>query len=132
MRWRVRALAYLMLLGTVSAVRRRCVSRLIQIVDPDGPRDRLTVGLRLLLGIPHFIVLVCLLLVWWITSLVVWLMILFTGDYPQRLYAFGAGCLAWLIRVEAYVLLLVDEYPPFSCVSRARGRDRRDGQDRPA
>ena len=30
------------------------------------------------------------------------------------LYDFGAGALRWLIRVEAYMLLLIDDYPPFS------------------
>ena len=43
-----------------------------------------------------------------------WFLILFTGRYPQGLYAFGVGAFQWLIRVEAYLLLLVDEYPPFS------------------
>ena len=41
-------------------------------------------------------------------------MILATGRYPRGLYTFGVVCLRWLIRVEAYLLLLVDEYPPFS------------------
>ena len=30
------------------------------------------------------------------------------------LHAFGRSVLQWYIRVEAYLLLLVDEYPPFS------------------
>jgi uncharacterized protein DUF4389 len=30
------------------------------------------------------------------------------------MYDFGAGVLRWFMRVEAYMLLLVDEYPPFS------------------
>lgn len=86
----------------------------IEVVDPIGPRDRLTVGLRILLGIPHFIVLVFLIVAWWVTSFVAWLLILIDGKYPQGLYNFGVGTLRWLLRVEAYMLLLVDEYPPFS------------------
>jgi hypothetical protein len=27
---------------------------------------------------------------------------------------FGIGVMRWALRVEAYLLLLVDEYPPFS------------------
>jgi hypothetical protein len=115
LRWRGRALAYLMLLedqyppfGDASYP----VS--VTIVDPTAPRDRLTVGLRFLLAIPHFFVLVFLLTGFWITTIVAWFLILFTGRYPQALYDFGVGVLRWLIRVEAYVLLLVDEYPPFS------------------
>jgi hypothetical protein len=48
------------------------------------------------------------------TAVVSWLLILLTGRYPQGLYDFGVGALRWLIRVEAYMLLLVDDYPPFS------------------
>ena len=82
--------------------------------DPDRPRDRLTVGLRILLAIPHFVVLFFVLSAWWVTTILAWFLILITGRYPQMLHGFGAGALRWLIRVEAYVLLLVDDYPPFS------------------
>jgi hypothetical protein len=83
------------------------------VVDP-GPRDRLTVALRILLAIPHFIVLFFVVFAWWVTSIVAWVAILLTGAYPQGLYDFGVGALRWLLRVEAYMLLLVDDYPPFS------------------
>ena len=43
-----------------------------------------------------------------------WFIILITGRYPRGLYDFGVGALRWLIRVEAYLLLMVDDYPPFS------------------
>ncbi len=115
MRWRVRALAYLMLLeDPYPPFGDAPYPASLTIVDPIGPRDRVTVGFRIFLGIPHFIVLVCLVFAWWITSFVAWLAILFTGAYPQGLYDFGVGVLRWLLRVEAYMLLLVDEYPPFS------------------
>ncbi len=115
MRWRVRALAYLMLLrDEYPPFGDGPYPTSIEIVDPAGPRDRLTVGLRILLGIPHFIVLVFLAFAWWITAIIAWLVILFTGEYPAGLYDFGVGVLRWLLRVEAYMLLLVDEYPPFS------------------
>ena len=86
----------------------------VTVVDPEGPRDRLTVGFRLLLLIPHVLVLFFLLCAWWVTTIIAWFAILVTGAYPQGLYQFGAGVLRWFIRVEAYRLLLVDEYPPFS------------------
>jgi uncharacterized protein DUF4389 len=114
LRWRVRALAYLMLLvdryppfgdGEYPAT--------LTLAEPPA-RDRLTVGFRLFLVIPHLIVLFFLICAWWVTSFVSWLLILFTGEYPQGLYDFGAGVLRWLIRVEAYMLLYVDEYPPFT------------------
>ncbi len=115
LRWRVRALAYLMLLedgyppfgdGPYPAT--------LTVEDPSRPRNRLTVGFRLLLAIPHFVVLVLLMMAWWLTAMVAWVMILVAGVYPQPLYDFGVASLRWLIRVEAYMLLLTDEYPPFS------------------
>ena len=115
MRWRVRAIAYFMLLedqyppfgdGPYPAS--------IEIVEPAGLRDRLSVGVRILLAIPHAIVLVFVMLGWCLATIAAWFIILFTGAYPRELYDFGVGALRWLLRVEAYLLLLVDEYPPFS------------------
>jgi hypothetical protein len=45
---------------------------------------------------------------------IAWFAILFTGRYPEGLYHFGSGVLRWNIRVDAYLLLLTDVYPPFS------------------
>jgi len=59
-------------------------------------------------------VLVFVLLAWGFTTVIAWFSILFTGSYPEGLYDFGVGALRWRIRVEAYFLLMVDEYPPFS------------------
>ena len=115
LRWRVRALTYFMLLedvyppfgdGTYPAA--------IEVIDPVGSRDRLAIGLRILLAIPHFIVLFFVLVAWGFTTIAAWFSILFTGDYPQVLYDFGVGALRWRLRVEAYILLMVDAYPPFS------------------
>ena len=86
----------------------------LTFVEPEGPRRRLSVGFRLILIIPQLIVVGLLTIAWWVTSFVAWLAILVTGHYPEGLYQFGVGVLRWFIRVEAYLLLLVDEYPPFS------------------
>lgn len=115
MRWRVRALAYLMLLeDRYPPFGDAEYPASLTVTDPAGPRDRLTVGLRLLLAIPHFFVLFFIVFAWWLTAIVSWFLILITGEYPDGLYQFGVGTLRWILRVEAYVLLLVDEYPPFS------------------
>ena len=115
LRWRVRALAYFMLLadryppfgdGPYPAA--------LVFDEPGRPRDRLSIGLRLILAIPHFIVLFFILFLWWVTTIIAWFAILITARYPPGLYDFGAGAMRWLIRVEAYLLLLVDDYPPFS------------------
>jgi len=115
LRWRVRALAYTMLLqdayppfgdGPYPAT--------LTIADPPAIRDRVSVGLRIVLAIPHFIVLALLMLGWWVTAAVSWLLILVSGEYPEPFYTFGVGALQWLVRVEAYMMLMTDEYPPFS------------------
>lgn len=43
-----------------------------------------------------------------------WLIIIITGSAPSGLYNFTAGALRIGTRLEAYMLLLTDEYPPFS------------------
>jgi hypothetical protein len=51
---------------------------------------------------------------WIVATIVAWGAILLTGRHPEPLYRFGAGVMRWELRVEAYVLLLHDEYPPFT------------------
>ena len=115
LRWRVRALAYLMLLeDAYPPFGDAPYPSSIEVTDPALPRDRVTVGFRLLLAIPHFVVLFFVLLAWGLTTVIAWFAILFTGAYPRGLYEFGVGALRWRLRLEAYLLLMVDEYPPFS------------------
>ena len=115
MRWRVRAIAYLMLLEDVyPPFGDDQYPAAVEVVDPAGLRDRVSVGFRLILAIPHFIVLFFVMIAWCITTIVAWFAILFTGAYPAGLYDFGVGSLRWLIRVQAYLLLLIDDYPPFA------------------
>jgi len=114
LRWRVRALAYLMLLtDRYPPFGDSAYPAELTIVDP-AARDRLSVGFRLFLAIPHFIVLTFLGLAWWITAIIGWLFVLFTAAYPAGLFEFGVGMLRWFLRVEAYLLLMIDEYPPFT------------------
>jgi hypothetical protein len=77
-------------------------------------RNRLAVGLRLIYLIPHIIVLFFIGIAWVITTVISWFAILFSGAYPESFYRFSVGYLRWSLRVEAYALLLHDEYPPFS------------------
>jgi hypothetical protein len=115
MRWRVRALSYMMLLeDQYPPFGDAPYPASIEIAEPVLPRNRVTVGFRVFLAIPHFIALFFVLFAWWITAVVAWFAILITGAYPDGLYEFGVGALRWLLRVEAYMLLLVDDYPPFS------------------
>ena len=77
-------------------------------------RDRLSVALRLIYVIPHAVVLFFVGIAWFVTAVIAWFAILLNGAYPEGLYRFAVGYLRWSLRVEAYVLLLHDQYPPFS------------------
>ena len=115
LRWRVRALAYTMLLeDRYPPFGDAAYPATLMIENPPAQRNRVTVGFRIFLAIPHLIVLIFLIMAWWITAFVGWLAILIDQPYPAPLYTFGVGALQWLIRVEAYMLLMTDEYPPFS------------------
>jgi hypothetical protein len=115
LRWRVRAVAYVtMLRDEYPPFGDGVYPAALVLVPPVEPRNRLTVAFRIFLALPHIIVLWFLGLAWALTSIVAWFAILFTGKYPAALYDFAVGVLRWNIRVEAYLLLLVDEYPVFS------------------
>jgi hypothetical protein len=76
--------------------------------------SRLLIFFKWLLIIPHLIVLVLLGIVYWITLVIAWFAILFTARYPKGLFNFGVGLLRWGARINAYYMLMRDDYPPFS------------------
>ena len=77
-------------------------------------RNRLTVLVRLLLAIPHAIVLMLAWMVGFVAVLVGFLAVLFTGKWPDGLRSFVLGLMRWQLRFNSYFFLLHDEYPPFS------------------
>ena len=81
-----------------------------------GParQRRVTVLFRLLLAIPHFIVLYVLTFAAELVAVIGWFAALFTGRLPAGLADFLTGWLRWSTRVYAYAGLLTDEYPPFA------------------
>ncbi|MGA2285100.1 MAG: DUF4389 domain-containing protein [Dehalococcoidia bacterium] len=115
LRWRARALAYWALLRDEYPPfgdGEYPVEAAFPMVLED--RNRLTVGFRLILIIPQIIVLAVVEIAWLVTAVIGWFATLFTGHYPDGLWEFGEGVLRWELRVETYMLLLHDEYPPFS------------------
>jgi hypothetical protein len=77
-------------------------------------RDRLSTAFRLIFAIPHFVVLVLLSIAAAVAFVVAFFAVLFTGRWPAGLRDFVFGTYRWWLRAEGYVLLLTDEYPPFS------------------
>jgi hypothetical protein len=115
LRWRVRAISYMTLLrDEYPPFSDEEYPAELRITMPEGERDRLSVAIRILLVIPHMCVLWLLGLALGLATAIAWVAILLTGRYPATLYGFAIGALAWSIRVEAYMLLLRDEYPPFT------------------
>lgn len=115
LRWRVRAIAYLLLLrDEYPPFGDESYPAELVLSEAPADRDRLTVFFRILLALPHLVVVGLLSVVWACTTAVAWVMILLTGRYPETLYGFALGVFAWTTRVEAYLLLLTDEYPPFT------------------
>ncbi|MBI2165632.1 MAG: DUF4389 domain-containing protein [Chloroflexi bacterium] len=67
-----------------------------------------------LLALPHYIVLLFLILGELIVVIISWFVILFTGRYPKPLFNYVVGVTRWSLRVGAYMgLLVTDRYPPF-------------------
>ena len=76
-------------------------------------RNRLTAFFRILLVIPHLIVLALLAIGVWVASIIGFFAVLFTGKWPEGLRDFVIKVMRWGLRVQAYFLLLTDLYPPF-------------------
>lgn len=76
-------------------------------------RNRVTVGFRLILAIPHLIVLALLGIAASVAVLIGFFAVLFTRRWPVSLRDFVVNVQRWYLRVQTYLLLLTDEYPPF-------------------
>jgi hypothetical protein len=69
---------------------------------------------RAILLIPHFIVLF---FVYWLAALLLlfsWVPVLILGRQADVIYSVVGGATRWWLRVTAYLLKMVDRYPPFS------------------
>jgi hypothetical protein len=77
-------------------------------------RNRLTVAFRLILVIPHLVVLGLLAIAAYVVTVIAFFAVLFTGRWPVGMRDFVLNVYRWYLRVSAYFLLLVDDYPPFA------------------
>lgn len=71
---------------------------------------------KMLLTLPHFVVLAALTVVFAVATLVAGVAVLITGRYPRPVFDLVVGILRWEWRVGFYVYaaLGTDRYPPFS------------------
>jgi hypothetical protein len=77
-------------------------------------RSRLTTFFRGIMFIPAAIVAYVIGIVMGILVIVSWFAIVITGKQPQGLFNSVSTFFRWIIRTQAYYLLLTDEYPPFN------------------
>ena len=89
----------------------------LELPDEPAHRDRKSVGLRLFMLIPHLVVLFGLLIVQLFVSLVAWFSIAFTRRLNDSLWRFTCDVINYALRVEAYALLIHDQFPSFSLAS---------------
>ena len=85
----------------------------LDVPHNEGPRNRGTVAIRIILAIPHLLIVQ----VWnyaiEIVAVIHWFIQVFTGKRNQGLFDFSNRYLDYASRVNTYVGLLFDEYPGF-------------------
>lgn len=64
--------------------------------------------------LPHGFVLIFRSLASLVLMFVAFWVVLFTGSYPTSIHEFNVGTMRWSTRVNLYLLLMTDKYPPFS------------------
>ena len=86
----------------------------LELPEEPETRDFKSVALRPLLLLPHLIVLFCLLAVTFLVCIGSWASIVFKGEMGENLWRFIRDVMAYALRVEAYGLLIHDQFPSFS------------------
>ena len=76
--------------------------------------SQITTLFRCIMVIPQSMVLSALGTVAGVILFFAWVIIIFTGKYPKGMFDFISGYLRWMTRVNGYIYLLTDKYPPFS------------------
>jgi hypothetical protein len=81
--------------------------------DYKEQQSRLTTFFRLIVAIPWLIVMYFWQLLGAIGIIVGWFAILFTGRYPDGLYNLTSMALRYHARINSWIYLMTDEWPPF-------------------
>lgn len=88
----------------------------VDVLPELADRNRVTTGFRFILAIPQFVALALLSFAAAVALIVAFFAVLFTGRWPDGLHDFVLGVNRYWLRVDAYTLLLTDQYPPFALV----------------
>jgi hypothetical protein len=76
-------------------------------------QDRLSTLIRLILVIPHLVLLTFWAIAVFFVTVVAWFAIIFFASYPEGMWGFCARFMNYYARVSAYAWLQVDPYPAF-------------------
>ena len=82
-------------------------------VDDDFHRNRLTVLVRLVLAIPHYIWFILWSIVATIVAILNWFATLFMGQPPRAFHRFLCAYIRYTIHLGAYLYLVANPYPGF-------------------
>jgi hypothetical protein len=82
-------------------------------ITPPQERNRLTAAFRIILVIPHLILVAIFVIGAFFAGIVAFFSVLFTGNYPPGIQQFIIKVFRYATRVQVYMMLLRDEYPAF-------------------
>src|SRR5437870_11744779 len=85
----------------------------LSIQEPEK-LSRLLIFVKWLLAVPHYIVLIFVGIAAFFVGILSFFVVLVTGAWPEGMRDFLVGANRWRTRVNAYVTLLTDVYPPLS------------------
>ncbi len=85
----------------------------LDVPHNEGPRNRGTVAIRIILAIPHLLIVGAWGYAVELVSVIHWFIQVFTGKRNQGLFNFSNKYLAYASCVNTYAGLLFDEYPGF-------------------
>jgi hypothetical protein len=86
----------------------------VGVAAPLDQYSRLKTGLRLIFGIPVYLLAIVQSLILSVCTLIAWFVILFTGRLGEGLFNPMRSASAYLTRAGAYFLLITEDWPPFS------------------
>jgi len=123
--WQARAIAYTLLLTDTYPAFEGVYPVRFDAVYPERVSRWKVIVWKYITALPHQIVLQFLWIGAFFSIVIGWFVVLFTGRFPKGLHGFVVGVGRWNLRVQAYLLSLTDEYPPFSLSGNAgaAGRD---------
>ncbi len=83
-------------------------------VEPAPTLSRGLIFVKWLLAFPHYIVLFVLGIAAYVVVIIGFFAVLITGKWPESLRNFVVGVVRWSTRVNLYIYLVTDTYPPFT------------------